>query len=276
VLVALIAVHLAAAAFPAFGAEAAGTHASSRITPESIANHSVPFKIREPREFWINRQVHLKQPNNNVIEDQDYVVRERYWTLDASSIGTVVGVTLVEDTQVLRVRFDNRNGWSEHGLEKREGVAVQQQSTVTPNGNGGVDMNSESTVRRIEGERLFDEDECGVIIEQSDNITIVECPSVICTLPKPSVGELVTRGPDWQGFADGGNRRYGPNTGKPETFAGEVIEEIDRDNLVDIKWKKTGRISACRFDASGFYDIVVIPDSAPVVRRRNVDAADDQ
>lgn len=234
---------------------------SRTIDPLSVGTVralSESCQSRLPEEFWMHRKVKFRPEHNNVIEDADYLVRKQYWELDSTAVGTVTAVTLGEQSNKLRVRFESQDGWKVRALQVRDEVVTTQSQTVTETAPGAVTIQSNSTVGRVEGRRLFTPEQCGVIVETSGDVVFVDCPDSIVNLPDPQVGDTVIRGPDWFGFADGGNRRFGRNHGKPEEFAGKVIERNDGENHVDVRWVKTGRITACRFDHNRFYDVVLL------------------
>lgn len=223
-----------------------------------------PSQVRDPQAFWQRKVVFQKL--GIVIEDEDYIVRERYWVLDKSVTGSVTDVDVMADsTAVVEVRFDGRDrGWRQHGVNIRDRRVSRTNRTVNirpePYGDGlRVDADEVTFSYRIEGEEV-DPARCGVIVRLEGDVTVVRFPCHLAALAAPRKGDVVMRSADWHdGFADGGTKPTGPLEQSSVACVGTVEGERDEDGFVAVRWHKTGRKKSHRFDHHGYYDIELVP-----------------
>lgn len=244
-----------------------------RFTRYELDEWNEPLALRDPEKAWVGQPVFQK--SGIVIEDSDYIVKQRYWTLDEKAIGTVAKVETVPnrpDLAKLYVRFegapDGSPGWTERGFEfGREVVSTTTgEKTIRNDSAGGVRVEStESTVTRERNGQPVKESEVGLIMDRTDKFTTVRYPMPLVGRLRPQPGDIVVRGPDWcDGHADGGGRPFGALRDAEENgtskYAGIVLAERDvRTGFVAVFWKATNRKTRHRFDALGFYDIQVLP-----------------
>lgn len=218
-----------------------------------------PYQFRDPKRFWLEQQVFQKR--GIVVEDDDYIVRRCYWVLDPTVVGQVTDVEVVDDGAFLTVRFENiGGGWRKHGINMQD-RAVSKTSRATtvrtdPYGDGADIQTDEVTFSyRIEGEEV-DPAFCGLLLRIDDRMAVVRFPVSLVSLAPPRVGDEVVRSWDWHdGFADGGDRAVGMNSGSADDCVGVVESQRDDKGFVNVRWKQTGRRKSHRFDNFGYYDI---------------------
>lgn len=220
-------------------------------------DYDKPAQNRDPVGFWENQRVFQKR--GIVIEDKDYIVRERYWVLDETATGLVKEAIPLKDGARTRVVFANTNGWQERGFEKRGKVVTERKSTmkVRSNYRGDADVETDevSYSYRIEGVWV-DPSTAGILSYDDNGKPVIEYPSTIIGLVRPQIGDTVIRSLDWcNGFADGGPSPFGLLALLPSACAGEVVAPRDEDGYVAVRWQNTGRKTSYRFDSHGFYDV---------------------
>lgn len=233
----------------------------------SVAEDDRPYQFREPRQFWMHQIVFQKR--GIVIEDDDYIVRKRYWVLDRAVVGQVVQVDPLEKGLDLLVRFDSTSGWQVKGsnIQNRRVSTTKRHETIRPNYSGdGLDIDSDEVTfsYTIEGEEV-DPDRSGLIVRREGNVVFVRFPSSLISLVSPRVGDRVKRSHDWHdGFADGGLQPTGAAADQSAECVGIVERERDEQGFVDVRWERTGRRKRHRFDNFGYYDIQL---AEPAVHR---------
>jgi len=216
-----------------------------------------PYQKTEPEKFWMNRSVFQKK--GIVIEDEDHIVRKRWWQLDSHATGKVIKVEVLAAGVFLHVRFeDGKRGWTERGVNRQNQRVTQGKRTtrIRPDSYGdGVTVEHDDVVWQydIQGEEV-EPRVCGLILEHGGGWVVVRFPSALIACVYPRKGDIVRRGADWSsgegGSADGG---------KSTSSIGEVLVERDKDGWVTVKWEKTGRTKDHRFDQRGYYDLEVMP-----------------
>jgi len=225
---------------------------------------SEPYQYENPRAFWLNKTVFQKR--GIVIEDHDYIIRDRYWILDSKVYGQVTDVEQGDRQAWLIVQFEGGmgGGWQSKGVNVRDRRVVNKQRTVTirndPYGDGTrAHVDEISFSYRIEGEQV-EPGRCGVIIRHEGRLTVVRFPASLMSLISPQVGDAVRRSWDWHdGVADGAARPTGKDTCSACT--GTVTKERDDKGFVDVRWNLTGRNKSHRFDNLGYYDIEPIDEN---------------
>lgn len=230
------------------------------VASQATAQDDGPYQFREPEKFWKDKVVFQKR--GIVIEDDDFIVRKRYWVLDQSVTGQVVSVEPADKKDVfLTVRFDGMGGgWRQRGINVRDRTVSRTRRDVTvrsdPYGDGAnVNVDEVTFSYRIEGEQV-DPNRCGVIVGREGPVTMVRFPNHIVSLVSPRKGDTVVRSWDWHdGFADGGRSARG----RFETSFGECVGTVlcDRDEhgFIEVEWQKTKRKKSHRFDHFGYFDI---------------------
>lgn len=260
-----MAVAMAGAAAVAAADESPRKSLSGRYTAEQLRPWETPLQVRDPQAAWRGQPVFQKR--GIVMEEKEGdIVYQGYWVLDRSAIGVVEEVRLSPKMPKLVVRFPNRNGWERRVLEiQRETTdTTQTRMSIRPSyaGDGAEIEKDEVTVRYEKVGMKVDPAVAGHIIGEEGDSTVVELPMNLVGRARPLVGSRVIRGPDWcDGFADGGSVPFGPNP-KPLAFTGEVVEERDVNGCVTVRWEQTGRVTAHRYDVSGFYDLQPLPGDA--------------
>jgi hypothetical protein len=231
----------------------------------AVGEDDQPFQFREPERFWMHQVVFQKR--GIVIEDDDFIVRDRYWILDKSVIGQVVKVDSLARGVNLTVRFDEMGaGWQAKGINVRDRTLTTTQRSVTVRperyGDGATVETDEVTFScRIEGDRV-DPDRCGLIVRREGNVIFVRFPSSLISLISPSVGDRVIRSFDWHdGLADGGSRPSGVDLEGSTDCFGIVERERDDKGFIDVRWERTGRRKRHRFDNVGYYDVQLVSDA---------------
>ena len=226
-----------------------------------------PYQFREPKRFWLHQAVFQKR--GIVIEDDDFIVRKRYWVLDRAVVGQVVQVDTLEKGLDLLVRFDSMAGWQTTGMNIQNRMVAETERSVTIrqdySGDGvEVDTDEVTFSYTIEGEEV-DPDRCGVIERREGNVVFVRFPSSLMSLVSPRVGDRVTRSFDWHdGFADGGSDATGLGPEHPEECFGIVERERDEKGFIYVRWERTGRKKSHRFDNYGYYDVqLAVPAERP-------------
>ena len=219
-----------------------------------------PYQFREPEKFWTGKKVIQKR--GIVIEDPDYIVRNRYWVLDRSVTGRVVDVEAASGEKVfLSVRFDVVGaGWEEVGspIRNRRVTNTRRTVRIRSDSYGEVaasEVDEVSFSYDIEGEQV-EASRCGVIIAREGAVTVVRFPAMLISLVPLRKGDAVVRSDDWHdGFADGGDSPAGPHKSSMGDCVGVVTGERDKDGFVGVTWQKTGRKKSHRFDHRGYYDV---------------------
>lgn len=217
-----------------------------------------PYQFREPKQFWVHQVIFQKR--GIVIEDDDFIVRQRYWILDRAVIGQVVQVNVLDEGIDLLVRFDNMEGWQTKGINirNRQVSRTERSVTIRPDYYGdGVEVDSDEVTfsYTIEGEEVAP-DRCGLIVRREGNVVFVRFPSSLVSLVSPQVGDRVTRSFDWHdGFADGGSEPTGKGGEESSSCVGVVERERDEQGFIDVRWERTGRRKRHRFDNFGYYDV---------------------
>jgi hypothetical protein len=214
-----------------------------------------PACVREGAKFWEGKYVIQVYGYVFAREDEDNVARKYYWKLGDAAIGKVVEGL---DGGQFVVEFKDDNGW-----EKVEVPQEFQQRKVTTihydyDNYGRVQGASMTTCTR-EGFQVGPR-QWGRIIGEEGASRTVRFPWECLGLPRPKVGDKVVRGPDWRcGHADGGSKPAGQLPSGEADLWGEVIKKSDEDRYVFVRWDKTGRESAYRYDYRRFYDVMVVP-----------------
>ena len=200
-----------------------------------------------------------------VIEDEDYIIRKRYWVVDRSVVGQVVRVERVGERLFLTVQFPEMTaGWQERGIniQNRRVTTTQRTVQVRPESwsdGATIDVDEVTFTHEIQGEEV-DSARCGLIILREGKALRVRYPSHLLASEPLRKGDTVMRSWDWHdGFADGGDTRVGSRREDPSACVGIVEAERDRNGFVSVKWIKTGRRKSHRFDHQGFYDIEKVP-----------------
>lgn len=226
------------------------------------ADDDRPHQFREPMEFWLHQMVFQKR--GIVVEDDDYIVRQRYWVLDHSVCGQVVQVDATKDGTYLTVRFKSMGpGWQTQGVNIRNRTVTHSKRTVAirdePYGDGvEAEMDEVTFSYTIEGEEV-DPLRCGVIVRREGNVVFVSFPSSLVSLVSPRVGDRVIRSFDWHdGFADGGSQAVGVDSAGLGDCFGVVERERDEKGFIDVRWERTGRRKRHRFDNCGYYDVRLV------------------
>jgi hypothetical protein len=222
------------------------------LNAENLKFVNVPSQQRDPKRFWQGKKVFQK--TGVVIEDKDYIVRERYWELGEHAIGKVAEVRPGAQGVVCRVIFGDREHWQQKGFEKKPvGESVVQEFQ-----RSGYEKTHVTTTYRIEGVAV-EKQKVGLVIEDGPDGLVVDFPALLLSLSKPNLHDQVVRSADWfDGYADGAEVPYGSVGADPRRFAGVVVKERDIDGNVEVEWLSTGRISTHRFDARLFYDIELL------------------
>jgi len=222
------------------------------VTLNELKACATPSQHREPEKFWTGKKVFQKR--GIVVEDQDFIVRDRYWELDTNAVGKVVGVRQTGMGPICRVVFVDNEHWQKRGFEKKPvSQTVEKQSLQVT--HAGYEAVSISTSYRIEGVAV-DRRLCGQIVSEDGTQRIVEFPAALLSRAMPRLNDKVVRGPDWcDGYADGGGVPIGQVEAGAAGCEGVVVKERDRDGNIDIEWVRTGRVTTHRFDSRDFYDI---------------------
>jgi hypothetical protein len=222
------------------------------ITVDDLKACATPAQHRDPEKFWTGKKVFQKL--GIVVEDRDFIVRDRYWEIDANAVGTVVRVRQDSIGPVCRVVFVSTEHWQQRGFEKKP-VAMTTEKQALQVTHAGYEAVSISTSYRIEGvavDRRF----CGLIVSEDGDGRSVEFPAALLSKAMPRLNDKVVRGPDWcDGYADGGAVPIGQIERVAEGCEGVVVKERDRDGNIDVEWLRTGRTTTHRFDSRDFYDI---------------------
>jgi hypothetical protein len=237
----------------------------SEYSREQFESWNKPMQQRSPVSFWKGKKVFQKR--GIVIEDRDYIVKNRYWILDEAAVGDVIDVVVLKEDVRLIVRFPKeKNGWKETGFEKSDQQVSESTSTTTTtirkNYRGEMEGESDTLTYtysyKIKGYEV-DKAYCGVLDHDDNGHPIVDFPATIVGLQRLTVGDRVVRGPDWSdGYADGGSSPVGQMASHSDEFFGTVEHPRNVDGYVDVKWQKTGRLTAHRFDSHGFYDVEIL------------------
>lgn len=229
----------------------------AEISVEDLKKLGTPTRDRDPKRFWLNQRVFQK--DGIVVEDRDYIVRERYWILDSYDVGRVTEVKQGDDGTRCVVLFDSDERWQQKGFDKKLDTVTAVESTVIP-AREGFRVGCIVTTYRNEGVAV-DKARCGIIVRHANEEAVyVEFPAALLCYELPRVNDRVTRGPDWgDGYIDGWSEPIGPSDS--EKFYGEVFAPRDLDGSVDVFWPVTGRTTTHRFDNfGGFCDVQKIVD----------------
>lgn len=219
------------------------------VDEESLRRLGTSRQMREPMKFWVDQRVQVK--SGIVVEDKDYVIRSVWWRLPSRNVGVVQQVSESEKGARCTVLFPDRDGWEEHPLDKQ---ALARDRTEPEKLAGTV-----VALEHVDG-LAVDPWSVGVVVSDEDGGILVELPVSIIRLEEPQVRDRVIRGPDWSGYADGGDSSYGLHAENPDRFFGTVVSRRDDDGNCDVEWELTGRITSMRFDSlGGYYEIVKMP-----------------
>lgn len=230
---------------------------ASEISVEELKKLGTPMRDRDPEEFWLNQRVFQK--DGIVVEDRDYIVRERYWILDSYDVGRVTEVKQGDDGTRCTVLFESDERWQQKGFDKKLDSVTTVESTVVP-AREGFRVGSIVATYRNEGVAV-EKARCGIIVRHANEKAVyVEFPAALLCYDLPRVNDRVTRGPDWgDGHADGWSEPIGPSDAKK--YYGEVFAPRDQDGSIDVFWPVTGRTTTHRFDNfGGFFDVQKITD----------------
>lgn len=235
----------------------------SLIVCATVAAEEIPFQSRDPENFWSEKIVIQKK--GIVVEDEDCIVRRRYWVLDKSVTGRVVAVESVGQQVFLTVEYDGRGpGWVMTGINEQDRTVSNTQRNCRirpdPYSDGtNVEMDEVTVTHSIQGVQMPPE-RCGLIVLEEGRAVRVRFPNHLIALESPRKKELVIRSWDWHdGHADGGDEPEGPLRGPVGDRFGEVLTERDDKGFVKVLWHATGREKLHRFDRNGFYDIEKAP-----------------
>lgn len=224
------------------------------ITAEQLKMAATPAQLRDPERFWAGKKVFQKL--GIVVVDKDFIVRDRYWELDANAVGKVVEVKQTGQGPMCRVSFANREHWQQRAFAKTPVATTTEKQTLQVT-HAGYEAVSISTSFRVEGVAV-DRRYCGLVVnDDGGSEIIVEFPAALLSRAMPYLNDKVARGPDWcDGYADGGSVPIGQMEEEvAEGCEGIVVRERDGDGNIDVEWVLTGRVTTHRFDSRGFYDI---------------------
>lgn len=230
----------------------------------TAAAKEIPFQSSDPETFWTDKMVIQKK--GIVVEDEDWIVRRRYWVLDKSVTGRVVAVESVGGQVFLTVEYDGRGpGWVMTGINEQDRTVSNTRRNYRirpdPYSDGtDVEMDEVTVTHTIQGVQMPPE-RCGLIVFVEGRAVRVRFPVHLIALEGPRKKALVMRSWDWHdGHADGGDEPEGPLRGPVADRIGEVLMERDDKGFVKVLWHATGREKLHRFDRDGFYDIETVPD----------------
>jgi hypothetical protein len=149
------------------------------------------------------------------------------------------------------VRFDSAEGWT------KQGVAARNTYTFLRDywGNPVLIVEVRDTVS-------FDKEQNGLLLTgEDDNESLllpirVRFPRDCISIPAPSFGDLVVRGPDWnKGSADGGE----PNAvGRIILRSAEDKDVRSKDGYVTVEWEATKRKGRYRWDYRRKFDVMPV------------------
>lgn len=237
-----------------------GGPALPQVANSDVTRYSNPLRETDPREFWSrNRRVYQKR--GILIEDEDYVVKQRWWELDSRSVGRVVETRSTDRGWVVQVLFTSAGGWQLRTFDKQlESVTVEDKSVKIT--RQGYDVETVALTFKVNGVAV-DKSKCGLVIRREGDAAYVEFPAELLSYELPRMNERVMRGPDWfDGYADGGNAPFGALGGHGGACLGTVVEERNDDGNITVRWDRTGRTSVYRFDnRQGFCDIEKVADA---------------
>jgi hypothetical protein len=224
-----------------------------------VVRYSRPLRSLDPKTFW-NRNRRVYQKSGILIEDDDYVVKERWWELDSRSVGSVVETRQTDRGWVVEVLFATDDGWQPRTFEKQLESETSEQKTVTLT-RRGYQAQTLTLTYKVNGVAV-DRSQCGLIRRREAAAAYVEFPADLLSYELPRMNEQVMRGPDWfDGYADGGYVPFGNLGEQRGACLGSVTEERNDDGNITIRWDRTGRTSSYRFDnRHGFCDIEKVPD----------------
>lgn len=254
----------------------------------------IPLVDRDPQAAWSGQAVWQRLCGSftadqvdkqvSVIEGSGDLVRDRYWILNEAAIGIVESVEIADSRGVAHIDVvfaggidDPKQmpvGWVEQNLEYKNRIETdtQSQTTVNESYGGGVTIDktehSESKERvgfPISGPfgRIVDRRPGSVVVRYNTDRALER--------RRPRLNDRVVRGPDWRGGAADGyvldRWAQHPATvgGRASPFTGTVIDEGAGANDLLVKWDRTGRVTAHRFNVARFYDVQVVPDVRPPV-----------
>jgi len=259
---------------------------------------TAPLVERDPVAAWKGQPVWQRKGGTfiedsnikevHIIEGSGNLVVDRYWMLNEGAVGVVTNVGTVpgRDMVELDVRFmgsldDPKGlpmGWREYRLEFKDRVEINtstdtQARTAVTDSYGGpelvtqVDTDTQSEVKTRVGFPI--KGDFGRIIDRDgESITVRYSTDRVLERRRPRVHELVVRGPDWRGgTADGCLRLRGQHEesleGRDSPYTGRVISEGLDANSLCVRWDRTGRVTAHRFNVANYYDVQVVPDIQP-------------
>lgn len=204
-------------------------------------------------EFWRGRSVIQVFGHVFAVHDKADVATKHYWKLDESAVGRVIECI---EGNVVRVEYIDDTGWQR--------IAVPPPRTEVKfefdyDNYGSINSVTKTTVT-FEGIRVGPR-QWGRVIDEAGKRRVVEFPVECLGLQRPRRGDRIVRGPDWRaGYADGGSRPVGSLSAGDEDCWGEVVEDVDADRYVKVRWNKTGREGFYRFDWRRYYDVEVPPN----------------
>jgi hypothetical protein len=217
----------------------------------------VPACMRDV-SFWKDRNVIQVFGCVFAEEDKGDVAKRYFWRLGPSAVGKVVEVT-PDDCCI--VEFGDDTDWHREELPDDLKKRSETKIAYDRDNYGAIQGATITTVTR-EGIQVPAR-EWGRIISAEDQRRSVKFPRECLGLPRPRLGDKVTRGPDWRaGHADGGANPVGLIHDNPAQFFGTVVGEHDADYYVLVRWDRTGRECAYRYDKRRFYDVMLLEDAA--------------
>jgi hypothetical protein len=240
------------------------------IDPRLLDTFAYPARQRDSKRFWLTAPVFQK--NGIVIEDEDYIVRTKYYVLDSRAVGEVVDVRDTDEGAVCTVRFQDRSLWQVNELNKKPVSQTEAQTTMKVT-RDGLDAETIATTYRIEGYAVSSS-KCGVIKKQENEGTLlVEFPASLLSYELPRMGDKVVRGPDWQdGYVDGNDHPIGRPDKTVADYYGLVVENRNAEGYIHVKWAVTNRVTVHRFDNNGgFVDIQKLPTPPAVKKKQDGD-----
>lgn len=232
------------------------THMCGMPADEEVAA-SVPACMRDVG-FWKDRNVIQVFGHVFAEEDESDVARRYFWRLGPSAVGKVVEVT-PDDCCI--VEFVDDTDWHREELPDDFKKRSETKIAYDRDNYGAIQGATITTVTR-EGIQVPAR-EWGRIVSTEGQRRVVKFPRECLGLPRPRIGDKVSRGPDWRaGHADGGANPVGAIHGNQAGFCGTVVGEHDADYYVLVRWDRTGRVCAYRYDKRRFYDVMLLEEPA--------------
>ncbi len=219
--------------------------------PPRDLNAAPPVQRVDPVRFWLEKNV--IQVRGIVVEDPDFIVRDRYWVLNDVCVGVVVAVDDTLNPCVCSVRFSGQENWQQKGFEKQVEGTVETKIV-----HDGYETHVLQTFVRNNGVQV-EPSICGLIQASSqEQGVVVRFPVSLLSLERPRMGDEVIRAADWRlGYADGGGKPVGLLDKREELEClGTIVGNRTEDGVMRVRWAKTERISLVRFDQMGFFDVM--------------------